>query len=235
MSLGQSRGASTVTDISGRLVFEVQGSACAGYSVSRRFVSHIASEQSVTTNDQRLTTFEEPDGSRYRFISRSYHGETLRESVNGLATRRDNAVHVDLSEPQDSELLLPSDVLFPFQHLKKLIAAAHNGETMVSANVFEGADAGQTVYEASAAIGLPGSGAVLPVIADIEPLSDLPRWHVDIAYFDHSEGLAELPEYEFSYTLLSNGVSTDVFLDYGDFTLRGELVSLELLDTPACE
>jgi len=56
---------------------------------------------------------------------------------------------------------------------------------------------------------------------------------VTISYY--APGAAEdLPEYETSFTLFENGVTSSVTLDYGDFRLAGTLVKIEALKSPHC-
>lgn len=235
ISFDRARGAGGLSDISGRLVFELRGSACEGYTVNRRFVSHLTGEEVVTTSDQQLTTFEEADGSSYRFISRSYFDGDLSEQVDGLAIRRNGDVTVELTMPHEEEIRLAGEVVFPFQHLRRLMEAANDGKSIVLARVFEGSDAGQAVYDTTAIIGrAKGDDSALDA-PGAEALDGLESWHVAIAYFENRAGAAEVPKYEFSYDLYANGVSTGIVLDYGDYVLRGELSSLELAEPSTCD
>jgi hypothetical protein len=225
----------SVTDISGRLVYEVLGSPCEGHTLSRRFVSEISGDEIATTSDQQLSTFEEGDGSTYRFISRSYFDERLTDETDGKATRRDDRVVVKLTAPRQEEIELPGNVLFPFQHMHRLIEAAQRGETIFTAPVFEGTDSGRTVYDTTAVIGERRPDSPPPNVPGAEALAELDSWLVSMAYFDPSDEAAEMPKYEFTYDLHANGVSTSMFLDYGDFALRAELSSIEFLDAASCE
>jgi hypothetical protein len=59
-------------------------------------------------------------------------------------------------------------------------------------------------------------------------------WPVDIAYFDETgnEG-EEVPEYRIHFKLHENGMSRDLMMDYGDFSMKGTLVNLSLFPVPA--
>jgi hypothetical protein len=61
-------------------------------------------------------------------------------------------------------------------------------------------------------------------------------WPVDIAYFDmEGDGGEELPEYRISFKLHPNGMTRDLLMDYGDFSMKGKLVDLALLpESKAC-
>ena len=50
---------SGITGLSGRMVYEFNGSACEGYTVTFRFVSRIQTQDASRVSDQQTTTFEE--------------------------------------------------------------------------------------------------------------------------------------------------------------------------------
>ena len=58
-------------------------------------------------------------------------------------------------------------------------------------------------------------------------------WPVDIAYFDMDDASGEeLPTYRISFKLHPGGVTRDLVMDYGDFSLNGKLVDLAVFDPP---
>jgi len=44
----------------------------------------------------------------------------------------------------------------------------------------------------------------------------------------------EKPDYELGMLLLENGVSRDMLIDYGDYTIKAKLDSIEALPKPNC-
>ncbi len=59
-------------------------------------------------------------------------------------------------------------------------------------------------------------------------------WPVDIAYFDEAAtGGEDVPEYRISFKLHENGMSRDLVMDYGDFSMKGTLVNLSMFPAPA--
>ena len=59
-------------------------------------------------------------------------------------------------------------------------------------------------------------------------------WPVDIAYFDEtSEAGEDMPDYRISFKLYENGLTRDLEMDYGDFSIHGELVDLAVFEPAA--
>ena len=125
---------------------------------------------------------------------------------------------------------------FPTQHLLELIGKANKGETFYETSLFDGSEDADRVMTTTVVIG-KGEAAEKgdPEAAALAGLSSEPFWPVDIAYFDLSKAGAtgeELPEYRISFKLNENGVTRDLVMDYGDFSMTGRLVNLSLFDAP---
>ncbi len=79
----------------------------------------------------------------------------------------------------------------------------------------------------------PGAGANLEGAAKQESLSKLARWPMTISYFKAGSG-DQTPVYTISFELYENGISRALKLDYGDFALKGDLATLDVLPLSAC-
>jgi len=58
-----------------------------------------------------------------------------------------------------------------------------------------------------------------------------------VSYFDKAEkekNGEQLPVYAISFELYENGISRALVLDYNNFSIRGELTTLEIKDTKPC-
>lgn len=233
MTLDDAESASGVTGVEGRLVFEVLGSRCDGYTVNMRFVSQVQSEESITVTDLRSSTFESGDGSEYRFVSRSKFDDRAADETDGSASRDGDEVSVDLDKPEDATFSIDGEVMFPTEHLREVIGSARQGERFVTARVYDGSDTGRKVYETTTVIGDPRSEE--PSGPGADRLAELESWPITIAYFDTTDGTEETPSYEFSYDIFENGVSTRIGLDYGEFSLSGELAAIDFMEASPCE
>ena len=55
-----------------------------------------------------------------------------------------------------------------------------------------------------------------------------------ISYFNEEGEGDGVPVYSISFKLYRNGVTRDLTMDYGDFSLQGELAQLEYLKSEPC-
>ena len=239
MTLDDARSASGITGIDGRMVFEFTGSECDGYSLNMRMVTQMTDSQGQTNlTDLRSSTWEQGDGQKFRFQSAQYLNDKLGDVTMGRAVREtpNEAVQVKLSQPSTAELNLSGPLLFPTQHSFALIAAARTGQGLFQARVYDGSEKGQKVYDTTAFIGSevqPGDDPKLEQVAKDKGLGELPSWPVSIGYFE-AKGGDLTPSYQIDFRLYENGVSRELLIDYGDFSIHGTLTSLEYLKAPEC-
>lgn len=237
LTLAQAESSSGISDMNGKLVFEFSGSTCAGFTMNMRFVSQIAdSDGAAALTDMRSSTWESADGETFRFNSTQYVDSALKEATTGNARRaRGKTIAIDLAAPVQRAFSIDPDVAFPTEHLVDVILAAQDGRHIFQRRVYDGSETGDKVFDTMAVIGpsRAGNNAALPQNA--AGMRGAKAWPVSIAYFhDGADGGEQVPTYQLSYLLYSNGVSDELLLDYGDFTLKGRLASIEFLNVAEC-
>ncbi|MBX3598459.1 MAG: cell envelope integrity EipB family protein [Rhizobiaceae bacterium] len=237
LALDKATDRSGITALAGRMVYEFNGSACEGYTVNFRFVTQIDTREVSRLTDQQTTTFEDAEGKNFSFVTKSYIDRNLDKELRGTATRGTKGLHVELEKPEKASLEL-APTQFPTQHLLELLKKARAGETFFETDLFDGSDDGDKVMTTTVVVGKEASPkANDPEIkADSAFLSKDQYWPIDIAYFDLEAGSGEeLPEYRISFKLHQNGITRDLIMDYGDFSMKGKLVDLAMLPEPkAC-
>jgi hypothetical protein len=217
-----------VAAVRGGLVIEWRDS-CAG-AISNQRLGFIASleEGGDSTYDVRFSSWESPDNKQLRFTVRSFDDGYLYEEFRGEATLDDaGAGHAAFSEPPGEELALPQGTLFPSEHLRQLIIGAERGEVVISHEVFDGSGP-EGLSRVTAVI---GKSRAAPVDGDE---SGKLRWPVTLAYHE-AHGADDMPVFEIAFQLSDRGVMHDLVLDYGDFTLEGELEQLDTFAAPECQ
>lgn len=232
LSLVRSEGARGVDGARGRIAMDFGGDACEGYTMKYRQVTVLnSSETGSRTLDTQTATFEAGDGLSMRFKSVSSVSGRNGDGVDGDATLKpDGSLDVTLKQPRRSNFSSGGRPIFPTEHLKRLIEAGRNGETTLATKVFDGSDDGKKIYDTLAVIGRriePGAGSNLEEAARQDVLASIARWPVTVSYF--ADGIGDrTPAYRVSFELYENGVSRALRLDYGDFTLKGDLQSLQV-------
>jgi hypothetical protein len=236
LTLDPSKTSSKVDRASGRIAFEVTGNACQGYSVTLRQVTRLDSgEGRQTTSDLHSITWEDGQANSYRFKTKNYLNQDLRDDVDGMVERaKDGGFTVHLSKPKSAPFPLEGRVALPTEHLRKLIASGAAGERILETKVYDGAPDGKKIYDTLAVIGAAVSGAdSVEEPARTPELSTMKRYPVTISYFEQGTG-ERTPAYTLGFELYENGISRALKLDYGGFALRGDLTSLEILKSAPC-
>jgi len=241
LTLGQTRGNSQVVGVRGRILYDFDGNACDGYTLKFRQVSELDSgEGKVSTSDLRSTTWEGGDAKSFKFTSENFVDQNLVDTVDGHAERGASATAVDLAKPEQKVLDLDAAVVFPTEHMVRVIAAARAGKTILQFPVFDGSDTGEKVYNTLTVIGgkLNSDERKHGDAADNESkLAAVPHWPVTISYFEKGkakESSEQTPAYTIGFELYENGISRALTLDYNDFVVAGKLSSLEIKDLKPC-
>lgn len=235
IAIGEVSPKASVIDASGGMVAE-WSQGCDGWTSNQRLVMTMAQsgggsfESSVS-----MSSYESIDGTLYRFDSRTQIGDETVEEVSGRAERPGpgqpgQAVY---KVPEGLTLDLPADTLFPFEHTLFVLDAAKGGGGMAFAHYFDGSQPEISPMTASALILGDARQASEGDVPDLGPVVEHPWWPVRMAWFAAGDK-AEQPEFEVSQDIQDNGVVRSFEFDYGDFTVRADLVRIELLDAPDC-
>jgi hypothetical protein len=234
LALDDATDSSGITGLSGRMVYEFNGSACEGYTVTFRFVTQIEANETSRMTDQQTTTFEAGDGSEFSFVTRSFVDRNLDKETRGsaLMSEAGTKVSIEMPEPQNHELERSQ---FPTHHLIEVLEKANAGENFYETTIYDGSEDGDKLMTTTVILGQKTALDDGDAEADaVEAIAGEEFWPVDIAYFDLSDVSGEeTPTYRISMKLYDNGVTRDLTMDYGDFAISGRLVDLELFEAPA--
>lgn len=206
--------------------------ACGGWTVENHTVIRYQEADGETFEDKwAFASWEADDGLSYRFRLIHRSGEEA-ERIEGNA-RLDHAGGSGMatySEPEDVEIDLPQGTLFPTAHLRQLIAAATGSESILTRVVFDG-----TTLDNPYLVNI----AIAPLLPDNrQPAETLgapaaPGFWTRGAYFPYF-GDSEIPDFEMTIEMRTDGVAERVEQFFHDMGLRGTLLSLEILQPPDC-
>ena len=220
---------------SGLIAYEFSGSRCEGYNSNfRQYTELQRSEGDPVSSDIHAITFEDGDARRMRFQIDSHMEGADSPAVAGAASRAADGADttVALSKPDSETMDIGAGVLFPTEHIARIIAQAKRGGGTMQARLYDGSDTGKKVFQTLTIIGKEAT-APTPESDFTDLLGKVRRWPVTVSYFDEKARDAP-PEYVLSFDLYENGVSGSLKLNYGAFALKAKLKRLELLPTKAC-
>lgn len=239
LKLISSRGRRAIEAVKGRIVYDFSGNDCEGYALGFRQVTELDSgEGKVVISDLRSTTWEEGAGKSFRFNFQNFLDRKMVDSADGRAQRVDGSVKVTLTKPSDKAFEI-GNVVFPTEHMRRIIRAAKAGEQLLEIAVYDGSENGEKVFQTLSVIGSKISAserAPDDAAAGKESLANMARWPVTISYFDKSKGAEgeQTPVYSISFEVYENGISRALKLDYGDFVVSGVMNLLEIGPTKDC-
>ncbi|MGH7879909.1 MAG: cell envelope integrity EipB family protein [Candidatus Binataceae bacterium] len=244
LKLSKSRGARGIEAVRGRILYDFSGNACDGYDLKFRQVSELDSGEGKTAlSDLRSTTWEDGEAKAFRFNSENLLNDKSTDAVNGHADRNAKTVAVSLSKPKEKEFTVPEGAVFPTEHMRRIIMAAREGKSILEFPVYDGSETGEKLYNTLTVIGRPIAPGTKPpddASAKIPEMTKLTRWPVTIGYFEQESAKAQqtgeqTPVYAISFDLYENGISRALVLEYSDFSIKGELTSLELKKPKPCK
>jgi hypothetical protein len=237
LKLERSSQGSNVSSADGRMVMELTGSACEGYSTSFRRVMEMAPTEGETQLfDNQVASWESGDGQSLQINDKQYVNNRL-DTETKLKADLDHSKGGKgvISEPKAEQFDLPSGVLFPMAHQKHIMEAAERGETRDVSILYDGAS-GSKLYKVISFIGKrrePGTDKTVD-----KALQALPSWPLSVTFYEYDPKQTtteELPAYQMNFPIYENGVAGTLMIDYGDYVLSGHLASVEYLDQPGCK
>ena len=237
LELSKASDKSGIAKASGRLVFEIEGDNCVGYSVNMRIVTQFATATgTVNTIDTRSTAWEAPEGDIMRFGNKQYVNAALSDDVEGKAQRGGTA---NFLKPEGS-FELPNNTVFPVEHTKRIVTAAREGNVMDRTVIFDGTELNK-LYTAVSFIGKAKKvdDIKLPeAVTDRSAFEGQTAWPITVSYFDQASADTsgeQIPSHEVSFTMFENGISTNLSLGYEHFTMTGTMSELTLFEPTECD
>ncbi len=241
LSLGEATQRSGIATVAGRLVQEIEHVSCNGYTVNYQIVMQYGNTDGKQhLSDIRATSWESEDGGSFRFSTRQYLNKALTDQTTGRATRGtdDKPGAGILTKPSKQSFELDASVVFPSEHMLRIMNTAMAGENFDRTKVYDGTN-GKKVFSATSFVGkvrAPGGTKIPATVKQAAVLDAQRSWPVTVSFFDDSQpaGGEQTPSHEIRFVMFENGVSTDLVLDYGDFTVKGKLSDLAVFDQEPC-
>jgi hypothetical protein len=232
MNLIRTGGNSGVATARGAMAYK-WGETCDGWIVEQnyRLVMGYADASNEVTITSNFVTWESKDGLRYRFNQKEMKNNATDDEIRGTARLdgRGKGGVATFETPPGKSFALPAGTLFPSAHTILLIDRAKAGDRFVPRQVFDGT----TVSGAALVSAVIGPKTEPDAVARHNPLLDHPGWRMRLAFFP-AEQKAETPDYELGMLLLADGVSRNMVIDYGDYSIAARLSDIEPVARPNC-
>lgn len=231
MRMGDAEKDAVVQSVSGRSAFILEKD-CDGWRSAEDYIIEFDNGEGRT--DRILSHFEswESDsGDQYSFDIAEKSSFQDNKEFGGYAEINANGGEAVFMLDGQRDIVLPENTYFPMRHIRTIINRAGNGDKILTASVFVGAEPDDALLNTNTVIGGWQRGKAE---VDLGALDGDGFWPVQIAYFKPSATKVE-PEYEIQYWLQPNGVVRQYEINYGDFSIIAGLVTIETVDKPDCQ
>ncbi len=249
LHLDQNRPNSQVLRADGKLTFTFSD-ACDGWTTDQHLeLKFLYAQGQQATVTVKTSSWEANDGTSYTFASRTLNNGRETESFRGKA-RLDGKEggSATYTLPKPKTVKIKPGTIFPNQHTAMIMQAALAGSKVPNQYVFDGTDE-KAQSDVSVFLGKPQQLAedkTVPEKLRQNPLLQGTAWPTQLAFFplpaaDSKNAKADddmdesgTPDYELKLDLLPNSVARGMLIDYGNFTVRGTIKSLESLPESGC-
>ncbi len=219
-----------VSDASGEMLINV-------YDAGDGFVFEQNSSLTIYNGDgegeqivTNLVTWQDYEGARYRFTSRTVRNGEEEELIKGEAVK-DPSAHqtvIKYTKPSESEVRTSFDTIFPLHHLINALKEAKLGKAAVSNVVFDGSSETHEAVSVDTLLGAPKKSD-LKIKSD-KDISTSSVWPMRLAVYAPGSNGSE-PDYEMVQNVFDSGVIKDMTLDYGSFQVKATLSEIDFYDT----
>lgn len=233
LSLAPDSKNSQVTGADGLMIFDLKDT-CDGWATDLKLKIVMSVEGGDSgTIEMTQVTWESKDGSSYRYLIKNSGGggreEQLRGEARFDAAKGKGTATTDL--PTRAEAALPENTVFPIAHTQLVLQKAAEGESVVTAEYFDGTALTETM-QASALIGPAEKGwSGLP--KTIPDLAGKASYPIGLAYY-LGEDIDGVPDQEQFFQLYENGVLGTLTVSFGTIKVRAVLDSLKMQPASGC-
>ncbi len=182
--------------------------------------------EQIVTN---LATWQNYEGTRYRFTSRTVRNGEEEELIKGEALKDDTShqTRIKYAKPNESEIVTSFDTVFPLHHLINALKEAKLGKAAVSNVVFDGSSETHEAVSVDTILGAPKKSD-LKIKSD-KDISTSSVWPMRLAVYAPGSNGPE-PDYEMVQNVFDSGVIKDMTLDYGSFQVKATLSEIDFYE-----
>jgi hypothetical protein len=230
MEMGDKVQNSHIVSVMGRSVFAMERDCTGWRSVEDYMLQFVVENGGADRVLSHFESWEADSGDKYSFDILEESSFEGRKDFGGFVQLdTDSAGEAVFTMTPDTVVDLPTDTVFPVQHVRRILDKAEAGEKMISATVFSGAEPDSALMRTSTVVGgwrdAPGDG--------LGQLGEDGYWQINVAYFKPAATTSE-PEYVIKFEMQRNGLVRGYEIDYGDFSIEASLTSAEPVEIQSC-
>ncbi|MEN8235981.1 MAG: DUF1849 family protein [Pseudomonadota bacterium] len=220
---------SDIADAQGLMVLEMED-VCNGWTIEQNSMTRVQyKSRPAEILRANYAAWESKTGDKLRFNATRTYNNRFKEGVQGQAHFSNRNGRINFNQPERKTLPIQGGTMPPVQHIQSLLAAAHEGETMVSKHVFDGSFYGKPVT-INAAIIPKKSVCGVASIKGVDKMA----WPLRLAVFS-SDGESSLPSFEIQQMMTDQGIMCTYRVDFGEYILEGTLEKVEFMPESACQ
>ena len=230
MTIGEMEKNSSVLSVSGRSAYSVERDCNGWRSVEDYVIEFGGTGGNVQRILSHFESWEADSGDKYSFDideKSTFQGD---KQYGGFAQMTAQGGNAFFNAGSDGAVILPSDTYFPMQHVEEIIESANSGTRMIAASLFTGAEPDDALMTTNTVIGGWRSSEASKAFGGFAKEG---FWPVHVAYFKPLATASE-PSYEINFSLQPNGVVRDYEIDYGEFSIKANLLNVEEVGLPVC-
>ena len=228
LSLSHVDGDDTVA-ASGLMVYQVSD-ACTSWATQQQLrLRTVGRDGTATDLVSDYATLENKNGRHLAFDMKQRANGVVTQQVRGDATvDASGAGRIHYTMPRRTTVALPPGTLFPMAHTAAIIRAARGGLRSVAPTLFDGTgpDGAQDTYVTILGWQPP------PSRSDRPELAKLGSSRVHVGFFSRARGTIT-PDYESAMRYFDDGIADELTMNFGGFTMQGDLRTLTLPQHPA--
>jgi hypothetical protein len=230
MEMGEKVQNSHIVSVMGRSVFAMERDCTGWRSIEDYMIQFVIDNGGADRVLSHFESWEADSGDKYSFDIMEESSFEGRKDFGGFVQLdMDSAGEAVFNMAPDTVIDLPTDTVFPVQHVQRILADAEAGVKMISANVFTGAEPDSALMRTSTVVGgwrdAPGDA--------LGQFGEEGYWQINVAYFKPSATTSE-PEYVIKFEMQRNGLVRGYEIDYGDFSIEASLTSVEPVEPKSC-
>ena len=214
----------------GQTFFEIVEN-CNGWNIKENYmIVYELPNKKIANSFSSYSTFENYLATKHSFELNEKSEFIGEKSYQGFVEKNKKTISGSIINNSIEKINLEKDILFPIEHLLKLIKAAKSGEKIFTKKVFFGNEGEEFVKIVSAFIGQIRNSTS----EDIEYLKNKKIWPIKVAFYKEKSKQVN-PEYEINLEIDDFGVVHSYKVDYGNFEIKALLKKFELLPKRTCK